>query len=120
MPYRLEITSRSDIPDPEGQGIRRKAKDYFGIDIADVRIIQVVTIDADLTPDQLTMLQRDLFTNPVTQVSSFDPLPTPFDFTLWVGYRPGVKDNPGGTAREALEDVLKIRLAPGEAIYTSR
>lgn len=120
MPYRLEITSRSDIPDPEGQGIRRKAKDYFGIDIADVRIIQVVTIDADLTPDQLTMLQRDLFTNPVTQVSSFDPLPTPFDFTLWVGYRPGVKDNPGATAVEAMADVLGTAFPPEAAVYTSK
>ena len=120
MPYRLEITSRPDIPDPEGQGIRRKAKDYFGIDIEDVRTVQVVTIDADLTPAQLEIVRTELFTNPVTQVSSFDPLPTGFDFTLWIGYRPGVKDNPGATAMEAMADILGTTFSPGEAVYTSK
>ena len=120
MAHRLEITSRTDIPDPEGQGICRKAKDYFGIDIDDVRTIQVVTIDADLSPAELELVRTALFTNPVTQVSSFDPLPTPFDFSLWVGYRPGVKDNPGATAMEAMADILGVSFSLDEAVYTSK
>ncbi|WP_373500131.1 AIR synthase-related protein [Desulfococcus sp.] len=120
MPHRLEITIRSDIPDPEGRGIRRKAKDYFGIDIEDVRTIQVVTMDADLPAAALERVRTELFTNPVTQVSSFAPLPTPFDFTLWIGYRPGVRDNPGATAMEAMADILGAALPPDAAVYTSK
>ena len=44
----------------------------------------------------------------------------PFDGCIWVGYRPGVKDNPGDTAVEAVEDILGLRFQPGEAIYTSK
>ncbi|GBC59303.1 phosphoribosylformylglycinamidine synthase [Desulfonema ishimotonii] len=120
MPHRLEITLKSDLPDPEGLGICRKAFAYFGTEIKSVRTVQVITIDAALSAEQLERVRTEIFTNPVTQISSFDPLPIPFDQTLWVGYRPGVRDNPGATAVEAVEDVLGITFGPDEAIYTSK
>jgi phosphoribosylformylglycinamidine synthase subunit PurSL len=120
MPYRLEIALKSELFDAEGDGIRRKAKNYFGIELVSVRCVYVITIDADLSRDQLKTIQTEIFTNPVTQVSSFDPLELEFDWTIWVGYRPGVRDNPGSTALEAVEDILGIRFGPDQAIYTSK
>ena len=120
MPYRLEIALKFELFDAEGNGIRRKAKNYFGIELVSVRCVYVVTIDADLSKDQLKTIQTEIFTNPVTQVSSFDPLDLEFDWTIWVGYRPGVRDNPGSTALEAVEDILGIRFGPDQAIYTSK
>jgi phosphoribosylformylglycinamidine synthase subunit PurSL len=120
MPNRLEITLKSDLFDAEGEGIRQKATHYFGIDLAQVRTIHVITIDANLSDDQLKKIQTEVFTNPVTQISSFEPLPVEFDWTIWVGYRPGVKDNPGSTAVEAMEDILGAKFGPNEAIYTSK
>lgn len=120
MPHRLEITLKPALPDPEGRGICRKAKDYFGIELEDVRSVQIITIDAELSGEQLEKIRTEIFTNPVTQVSSFAPLDLPFDRILWIGYRPGVRDNPGATAVEAVEDILGIRLKSDEAIYTSK
>ncbi|MDM8537385.1 phosphoribosylformylglycinamidine synthase subunit PurS [Desulfobacterales bacterium HSG17] len=120
MPYRLEITLKPDLSDPEGQSIKKKAKEYFGINIERVRTIHVITIDADLSEAQLKKIQTELFTNPVTQISSFAPLALDFDSIIWVGFRPGVRDNPGATAVEAVEDILKISLGKDEAIYTSK
>jgi phosphoribosylformylglycinamidine synthase len=120
MPYRLEIVLKPELFDAEGDGIRRKAKDYFGIEIHSVRTIQVVTIDASLSANQLKTIQTEIFTNPVIQLSSYDPLDIEFDWTIWVGFRPGVRDNPGSTAVEAVEDILGIKFASDEAIYTSR
>jgi phosphoribosylformylglycinamidine synthase len=120
MPHRLEITIKPDLFDAEGESVRLKALNYFGIHMTRVRAIQVVTIDADLTSEQLETIRREIFTNPVTQESSFDPLPIPFDWTIWVGYRPGVRDNPGSTAVEAIADILGLNMAPGEAVYTSK
>ena len=37
-----------------------------------------------------------------------------------MGFLPGVKDNAGSTAVEAIEAFLEIKLPPGEAVYTSR
>ncbi|MBW1698738.1 MAG: phosphoribosylformylglycinamidine synthase [Deltaproteobacteria bacterium] len=120
MPYRLEVALKPELFDAEGDGVRRKAKDYFGYDLSDVRVIHVVTIDAVLSPDQLETIRNEIFTNPVTQISSFTPLPLAFDWAIWVGYRPGVRDNPGSTAVEAIEDVLGIRFEQDQAVYTSK
>ncbi|MEE8400186.1 MAG: AIR synthase-related protein, partial [Desulfobacterales bacterium] len=76
--------------------------------------------DADLSPSQLESIQNDIFTNPVTQISSFSPLAIDFDWIIWVGYRPGVKDNAGSTAVEAIEDLLGNTLGPDDAVYTSK
>ena len=69
----------------------------------------MITIDADLDEEQKNRVQSEVFTNPVTQISSYKPLPVDFDHAAWIGYRPGVKDNAGDTAVEAIEDVLNIK-----------
>jgi phosphoribosylformylglycinamidine synthase len=120
MPHRLEVTLKPELLDPEGEALRRKARDYFGTELHAVRSVQILTIDADLSAEQLATIRREVFTNPVTQVSAYAPLPIDFDWCLWVGFRPGVRDNAGATAVEAIEDILGIRLQPGEAVYTSK
>ncbi|MFC1876570.1 AIR synthase related protein, partial [Thermodesulfobacteriota bacterium] len=120
MPHRLEITLKPEMPDAEGEGIRKKAEDYFGIQLQQVRVVHILTIDAELSAEQLKTIQTEIFTNPVTQISSYAPLPMTFDWIIWVGYRPGVRDNPGSTAIEAIQDVLGVSLGENEAVYTSR
>ena len=120
MPHRLEIALKPELFDAEGDGIRQKAKEYLGIELIDVRTIHVLTFEASLSTEQLKTIQTEIFTNPVTQVSSYQPLNIQFDWTIWVGYRPGVRDNPGSTAAEAVEDILGMTFGPKEAIYTSK
>jgi len=117
---RLEITLKVELFDAEGEAIRRKARDYFNIHLDQVRTIHILTIDAKLTKEQLESARHRIFTNPVTHTSSFEPLATNFDWAIWVGFRPGVRDNQGSTAVEAMEDLFKIRFQPEEAAYTSR
>ncbi|MGB5158100.1 AIR synthase-related protein [Desulfobacterium sp. N47] len=124
MPHRLEIALKPEMFDAEGEGIRLKAKNYFGIEFVKVRSVSIITIDAALTKDELNLIQTTIFTNPVTQISSFAPLPIDFDWIIWVGYKPGVKDNPGSTAVEAIEDVIGSKfsgpLKKKETVYTSK
>ena len=104
MPHRLEITLKPELFDAEGEGIRHKAADYFDIRVDRIRTVHILTIDVDLTDAQLETIRSEVFTNPVTQVSAYTPLDLPFDWAIWVGYRPGVRDNPGSTAVEAIEE----------------
>jgi phosphoribosylformylglycinamidine synthase subunit PurSL len=120
MAHRLEITLKKDLFDPEGEGVRRKAAAYFGLALDRVRTVHVLTIDTILRDVQRERIRTEVFTNPVTQISAFTPLPEPFDWVVWVGFRPGVRDNPGATALEAIEDCLGIRLPPEAAVYTSK
>ncbi|MBT8352517.1 MAG: phosphoribosylformylglycinamidine synthase subunit PurS, partial [Deltaproteobacteria bacterium] len=120
MPHRLEIALKPGLFDAEGEGVRQKAKNYFGFQIDEVRTVNIIIIDADLSSAQLKSVQNEIFTNPVIEVSSFAPLDIDFDWTIWIGYKPGVRDNPGSTAIEAIEDVLGIKLGNDDAVYTSR
>jgi phosphoribosylformylglycinamidine synthase len=87
MPHRLEIALKENLLDAEGEGICRKARSYFGIEMDCVRTLSVVTIDAGLSDEQLRAVQTEIFTNPVTQLSSYEPLEIEFDWTIWVGFR---------------------------------
>ena len=120
MVARLEIRLKKELTDAEGAGIRRKAREYFGLEAEGIRVIRVLTIDADMSPDQLERIRNDVFTNPVTEESSYTPIAADFDWLIWIGFRPGVRDTAGSTAAEAIEDVLGIKFEAEQAVYTSR
>jgi len=120
MPVRLEIKLKPELIDAEGMSISRKASAYFGLTVSDIRVIRVLTIDADLKGNQLKRIRTEIFTNPVTEESSFLPLADNFDWIIWVGLRPGVRDPAGSTAVEAIEELLGIRFTHNESVYTSR
>lgn len=120
MTKRLEICLKDKLPDAEGQGLKRKALDYFGIEFTDVRTVNILTMDIKLNEAQFERIRTEIFANPVTQVSSYAPLDIPFDWLIWVGYRPGVRDTAGSTAVEAIEDLLDTKLSEDEAVYTSK
>lgn len=120
MPTRIEIALKPDLFDADGAVVARKARDYFGYEIAAVRTVRVLTIDADLDAKQVESIRTELFTNPVTEISSAIPLSFPADWVIWVGLLPGVKDAAGETAKEAIEEFLGHPLAPGEGCYTSK
>jgi phosphoribosylformylglycinamidine (FGAM) synthase PurS component len=120
MSSRIEITLKPELADAEGQGLRSKARNYFGVAADAIRTIHILTIDADLSGDQLNRVQAEIFTNPVTQISSLEPLAIDCDWIIWVGFRPGVRDNAGATAMEAMTDLLGVAFKPGEAVYTSK
>jgi phosphoribosylformylglycinamidine (FGAM) synthase PurS component len=124
MAERLEIGLKNHLPDPAGRGLVAKARAYLGLTIENARVLRVLTFDTNLNGGELEQVRRDIFTNPVTETSSFTPLAADilpeFDWALWVGLKPGVRDNEGATALEAMADVLGRGFGPDEAVYASK
>lgn len=120
MAKRLEITLQSHLFDAEGANLCRKIQDYFGWRVGRARVVHMLTLDTELTDQELEAVRREIFTNPVTQQSAFASLAGEFDWAIWVGYRPGVRDTAGSVAVEAISDFLGRALGPHEAAYTSR
>lgn len=119
MAVRLEIGWQPELADAEGEAVRRQAREYFHLEIDRVRVLKLLMLDLDLTESELEGIRREIFTHPLTQVSSFRPLAQDFDGAIWVGYRPGVRDNAGATALEAIAAFLGRALPPEAAVYTS-
>jgi phosphoribosylformylglycinamidine synthase len=121
MPSRIEVSFKPDFRDPLGESVQRAIVEDLGLSVDNVRTIDVYTIDADLSPQEVERLRRELFTDPIVQESSsISRLARDFSWIIEVGFRPGVTDNVGKTAREGIEEVLGRHLALGEAVYTSR
>lgn len=120
MAKRLETALKDHLFDPEGAGLCSRVRDYFGWEIGQARVINILTLDTQLTGPELESVRTEIFTNPVTQVSRYGSLARDFDWAIWVGFRPGVRDTAGSVAVEALCDFLGRCPAPGESAYTSK
>ncbi len=122
MVSRIEVGYLPDFFDPAGDAILKRMRADFDIQAAaSVRVLDVYTIDDDLPEDELARAGAELLCDPINQCFSVDaPLFTPPKFTvaIAVSFRPGVKDNVGSTAREAIGELLGKKL-PGE-VYTSK
>jgi phosphoribosylformylglycinamidine synthase II len=120
MAVRLEIGWRPELTDAEGEGVRRQAREYFGLEIERVRVLRVLMLDLDLPLAELEAVRTEIFTHPTTQISGFRPLAQSFDWAVWVGFKPGVRDNAGAVAQEAIAAYLGRPLAESAAVYTSK
>jgi phosphoribosylformylglycinamidine synthase len=120
MPLRIEIAYKPSITDAEATVLINKAQRYFDIIVDSARTINIVTTDQRFAVEQIHKLQTEIFTHPVTQISDTKPLKIHFDWCIWIGYRPGVRDNPGSTAVEAIQDLLDMTFDKGASVYTSK
>jgi phosphoribosylformylglycinamidine synthase len=118
--HRIEVGMKPDMPDPAGSGARARIAEDLGVHVDDVRVIDVYTIHADLSQDELDLVRGELFTDPIIQNSAIDTLlASGFDFAVEVGFRPGVTDNIGKSSAEGIADTIGRSLADGEAVYKS-
>jgi phosphoribosylformylglycinamidine synthase len=121
MPSRIEVSFKPEYRDPLGESVQRGIVEDLSLSVDQVRTIDVYTIDAALTPQELECVRRELFTDPIIQESSaVSRLAQDFSWIIEVGFRPGVTDNVGKTAREGIEAVLGRDLPSEAAVYTSR
>jgi phosphoribosylformylglycinamidine synthase len=147
MANRIEVALRDGVRDARGERIKREIGHFLHLDVTEVRTLDVYTVDTDLTADELKQAAAGPFSDPVIQTWSIDkplalsrlsatlsqkervnvtPLPLgeslgegKFDFAVEVGFRPGVTDNVGRTAREAVAYLTGRPFAAGDGVYYS-
>jgi phosphoribosylformylglycinamidine synthase len=92
----------------------------LNIDVPQIRTLDVYTVDAELSDAEVEQAAAGPFSDPVIQEFAINrPLARYFDMLIEVGFRPGVTDNPGRTAKEAIQYLTGRHFVEGEAVYTS-
>jgi len=120
MAHRIEIALKAHLVDARGERIRRRIKSDLDFSVNRVRTIDVYTIDAELSREELEAIASGSYLDPISQEYAIDtPLALDFDWLVEVGFKPGVTDNVGKTATEAAEFALGRSLRDGERVYTS-
>jgi len=120
MPNRIEVALKSGLRDSRGERIKNEIGHIFHFPVTAVRSLDVYTVDAGLTDQELAGAAAGPFSDPVIQTFSMNaPLARDFDFAVEVGFRPGVTDNTGRTAREAVEYLTGRKCTAAEGVYYS-
>lgn len=120
MAHRIEIALHDGLRDPRGERIKREIEHFLRLPVESVRTIDVYTVDAALNDEELRLAASEPFCDQVIQTWSIDsPTATGFEYLVEVGFRPGVTDNVGRTAREAIQYITGRQFQAGEAVYTS-
>jgi phosphoribosylformylglycinamidine synthase subunit PurSL len=121
MAHRIDVCLNLSLPDPVGRRLKARIAADLGITVDDVRTGDEYLVDLALDREQLKLLVEEVFQDPVTQHATIDePLAIPFDWLIEVGYRPGVTDNVGRTAREAVTRTLGLDARNGQVVFTRK
>ena len=120
MNYRIEISPLRKWRDSRGSGIKQQITDFLNLKIAEVWTRDVYTVSADISDEQASAVAKAL-TNPVLQNSVVgETLPAGnCAFLVSVGFKPGVTDNVGRSAKEAVSDIIGRTLRDDEKIFSS-
>lgn len=92
--------------------------------IKGVQLRDAYTMKKTLSKEELVQI-ANMLSNPVTQTTEIysdtrQGAPGKFDWSIEIGFLPGVTDNVGRTAREGIEDLLVSKFAADEDVFSSR
>ncbi len=119
MLWRVEVGLKKNVQDVHGNKVSRKIREELGIEAGEVRTIKVYTVEGLEKADIEKVLELGVLHDPVLHTPSLTPLAADFAWNLEVGFRPGVTDNEGRTAKESLVLVLKPEDSSKVKVYTS-
>ena len=120
MLYRVETGLHAHLTDTQGRKTAMHLEKALGLHVAAIRQIKVYTVDG-LTAEQAARLVAEgIWHDPILQCAALEPLPVtqPADWFVEVGFRPGVTDNEGRTARDTAAMVLGVS-RESLRVYTS-
>ena len=124
--FRIEVSSKPFFKDAIGAKIKRKIKHHLNISLEDLYFVKVYLVEGSFSEEIIRIFAESALCDPVIQTYSINEhislkLNFPFDWVLEIGYRPGVTDNEGKTAEEALSYILERPLDTNkEGVYFAR
>ena len=120
MAIRIEIAYKEGVRDVPAEKLKKRIELDLGMRV-DAHVVDVYTVDSCLAESVVQLLVSDAFIDPVLQKAYVDQAAMfDADWVVEVGFKPGVTDNVGRTAREVIEALSGLRFGEEEGVYTSR
>ncbi len=123
---RIEVAVKPEIKDVFGLKVQKKIATDLNLEVEVVKFIKVYLVEGDFSLDVLEKFAQSALCDPVIQTYTLNhpiglKLQYDFDWALEIGYRPGVTDNEGKTAEEALSYLLERPLdSQKEGVYFAK
>jgi len=118
--YKVEVGFKEGIPDGPGQRLVERIALETGIRLREIRILSTYLIQAEIDRETFRRMVEATFYDPVVQALAIDqPLRRDADWWIEVGFKPGVTDNVGKTARHVMSDYLGTSLSDKEGVFSA-
>lgn len=121
MAHRIEVTAKHPDQDTRAT-IKTNQLKSLGYNVTNTKLVDVYTIDLDITATQLDEVAKMLSNSVVHSYTTDRAAVTDgFDWAIETGFLPGVTDNVATTTKEAIADLLGITMPKGAAgVHTSQ
>ncbi len=109
MLYTIEIRMKNHLDDCVGANLAARIRAALQVPVTAVRVTNIFTVEGLSAAEVQKAVDVAAIHDPVLHTASLQPLATLPEETSWVievGFRPGVTDNAGRTARDTLALVL--------------
>jgi len=123
---RIEVAFKPGFRIALGEKIVKKIKLHLGLPLKNIHFIKVYLVEGNFSHELLHTFASSALADPVIQFYTIGKpiayeLPYSFDWVLEIGFRPGVTDNEGKVAEEALSYLLGRPLnSLTEGVYYAR
>ncbi|MDI6730309.1 MAG: phosphoribosylformylglycinamidine synthase subunit PurL [Candidatus Altarchaeum sp.] len=111
---------KEGLTNTSGENLRKKILNDLHLNSESIKVIKIVDcylIDRNLSENDLNFIAKNVFADKITQNRTInESFTTNFDKLIWISFKPGVTDNVGKTAKEAIIDVINKDVD----VYTSK
>jgi phosphoribosylformylglycinamidine synthase len=101
----MEISINKDVRDVVGSQLQERISKELNNELR-VQFVEAYNIDCDLSEQEMDKLGAQVFTDSIIQSFSYKEPVLADTWRIEIGYLPGVTDNIGKTAKEAIHDAL--------------
>jgi phosphoribosylformylglycinamidine synthase subunit PurSL len=121
MAQRIYVGTQSRWRDALGEKVRARIAGDLGMtEITSIRTATVYVLDATFNTEELTTLAKGPLSDPIVQDFSINStFCSDFNWMVEVGFKPGVTDNAGRTAKEAAIISLNREFPQDFSVYTA-
>ncbi len=123
MAHRIEVRLKPGLKDPLGDKVATRIREHLGLGACRVQTVEVYTIDGDLPAELLQRYAQGPLSDPIVQQALIDDCAArdmEFSWLVDVSYRPGVTDNIGRTATEALALLMEVDSSQAPRVFSGR
>ncbi|MEM1282924.1 MAG: phosphoribosylformylglycinamidine synthase subunit PurL [Chlamydiota bacterium] len=118
--HRILVSLKQGFHDSYAEQIKSNIIDYLDLDVEKVKIKKIYGIKKSLTFEQLQKIALGPLVDPIVEeATTKEQLDPDYDWTIEIGFKPGMTDNTGKTAQITIEDYLGTPFYGHEEVHSA-
>lgn len=118
--HRILVSLKQGFHDTYAEQIKCNIIDYLDLNVEKVKIKKIYGIRKSLTAEQLQKIALGPLVDPIVEeATTKEQLDPDYDWTIEIGFKPGMTDNTGKTAQITIEDYLGTPFYGHEEVHSA-